>query len=123
MDSVGNKSTITDTVCVENCPKYELPNVFTPGSDGFNDFFKPFPYQYVKAVDIKIYNRWGNLVFETTDPDILWDGKNQKNNQPCTDGTYFYVCTVHEIYLKGTQPRVLKGFIQLLSNKGSSNSF
>jgi gliding motility-associated-like protein len=123
IDSVGNRSIITDTVCVENCPKYELPNVFTPGSDGRNDFFKPFPFQYVKSVDIKIYNRWGNLVFETTNPEILWDGKNQKNSQPCSDGTYFYVCTVNEIYLDGTRPKVLKGFIHLLSNKGSGNNF
>lgn len=122
IDSVGNKSLITDTICVDNCPKYDLPNVFTPGNDGFNDVFKPFPYQYVKDVNIKIYNRWGGLVFETSDPDILWDGENQKNGTQCTDGTYFYVCTVNEIYLEGTRPKILKGFIHLLRNKGSGNT-
>jgi len=110
-------------VCVDNCPVYELPNVFTPGSDGNNDVFKPFPYKFVQSIDIKIYNRWGNLVFESTDPAILWDGKNQKNGTPCSDGTYFYICTVNEIYLEGVQPKILKGFIHLLSNKGSSNGF
>jgi len=123
IDSVGNKSLLTDTVCVDNCPVYELPNVFTPGSDGNNDVFKPFPYKFVQSIDIKIYNRWGNLVFESTDPAILWDGKNQKNGTPCSDGTYFYICTVNEIYLEGVQPKILKGFIHLLSNKGSSNGF
>lgn len=120
IDSVGNESLVSDTICVDNCPTYELPNVFTPGSDGKNDFFRPFPYQYVESVSIQIYNRWGNLVFETTNPDILWDGKNQKNNKLCSDGTYFYVCTVNEIYLEGIKPRVLKGFIQILSNKGGN---
>lgn len=123
IDSVGNRSLLTDTVCVDNCPKYELPNVFTPGTDGNNDFFQPFPYKFVQSIDIKIYNRWGNLVFESTDPAILWDGKNQKNSTPCSDGTYYYVCTVNEIYLEGIQPKILKGFIHILSNKGSANGF
>ena len=121
IDSVGNESLVSDTVCIENCPSYELPNVFTPGNDGKNDFFRPFPYQYVSSVRIQIFNRWGNLVFETTNPDILWDGKNQKSNKLCSDGTYFYVCTVNEIYFEGIKARVLKGFVQLMSTKGNTN--
>ena len=116
-DSVGNESVYSDSVCVDNCPKYELPNVFTPGNDGMNDFFKPFPYQYVESVDIKIYNRWGNLVFESKDPDVMWDGKNQKGGKLCSDGVYFYTCTVNELYLEGIKPRVIKGFVSLMSNK------
>ncbi len=120
IDSVGNESEVSDTMCVDNCPTYELPNVFTPGQDGLNDFFRPFPYQYIESVSIQIYNRWGNLVFESEDPDILWDGKNQKSKKLCSDGTYFYVCKVNEIYLEGIKPRVIKGFIQILSNKGGN---
>jgi gliding motility-associated-like protein len=116
-DSVGNESVYSDSVCVDNCPKYELPNVFTPGNDGMNDFFKPFPYQYVESVEIKIYNRWGNLVFESKDPDVMWDGKNQKGGKLCSDGVYFYTCTVNELYLEGIKPRVIKGFVSLMSNK------
>ncbi len=117
IDSVGNESSYADSICVDNCPKYTLPNVFTPGNDGFNDYFKPFPYQYVESVELKVYNRWGNLVFETTDPQIMWDGKNEKSGKLCSDGVYFYVCNINEIYLNGLKSRVIKGYISLLSNK------
>lgn len=117
VDSVGNESVFSDSVCVDNCPNYSLPNIFTPGSDGFNDVFKPFPYRYVESVEMKIFNRWGNLVFETTNPDIMWNGKNQKGGAMSSDGVYFYVCTVNEKYLDGIRSRLLKGFVHLLRNK------
>ena len=140
VDSVGNESLFSDSVCVDNpngacegnngcifttsesgedaCLEYRLPNVFSPGSDGLNDLFKPFPYRFVASVDMQIFNRWGNLVYWTSDPDIMWDGTEMENNKPCVDGTYFYTCTVNEICLDGTQPRKLKGFITLMSTKG-----
>lgn len=117
VDSVGNESVFSDSVCVDNCPNYSLPNIFTPGSDGFNDVFKPFPYRYVESVEMKIFNRWGNLVFETTNPDIMWNGKNQKGGAMSSDGVYFYVCTINEKYLEGIRSRLLKGFVHLLRNK------
>ncbi|MCC7332676.1 MAG: gliding motility-associated C-terminal domain-containing protein [Flavobacteriales bacterium] len=116
-DSVGNESAYSDSVCVDNCPEYSLPNVFTPGNDGYNDFFRPFPYRYVESIEIKIFNRWGNLVFESNDPEIMWNGKNQKSGVMCSDGVYFYVCTVEEKYIDGKKPKVIKGFITLLRNK------
>ena len=142
VDSAGNESLFSDSVCVDNpngacignkgcvfksdaadeseCFIYRLPNVFTPGGDGHNDIFKPFPYRFVDIVDMQIFNRWGNLVYWTADPNILWEGINQENNKECADGTYYYVCTVNEVCLIGTEPRVIKGFITLLRNKGGS---
>ena len=140
IDSVGNESLYSDSVCIDNpngvcvgnngcvtksdatdeteCYIYRLPNVFTPGEDGLNDVFKPFPYRFVESVDMKIFNRWGNLVYWTSDPNILWDGTEQDSEKPCTDGTYFYTCTVNEQCLEGINPRKLKGFITLLKTKG-----
>lgn len=120
VDSVGNESVFSDSICVDNCPIYTLPNVFTPGSDNINDLFIPFPYRFVESINIEIFNRWGQLVFETNDPDILWDGTNQNTNTKSTDGTYFYVCTVNEIFLDGIKPRIIKGFITLIANKGNT---
>lgn len=117
VDSFANESPIINNVCVDNCPVYELPNVFTPNGDGINDFVIPLPYRYVKDVSIKIYDRWGLLMFETTDPDILWDGKSAQSKGQCPDGTYYYICTVNEIRVHGITPRVLKGFIQLINTK------
>lgn len=122
LDSTGNESPMLNKVCVDNCPEYGLPNVFTPNGDGFNDLFNSLPYRYIKDVDFKVYDRWGLLMFETTNPDVLWDGKNTSTKTPCTDATYFYVCTVNEIRLEGVTPRVLKGFIQLLQQKNKPSN-
>ena len=115
-DAVGNQSGYSNEVCFDTdiCDSYRLPNVFTPNGDGVNDFFRPFPYDYVESVDMYIYNRWGNLVFKTTNPDVLWDGTNQFTNKPCTAGVYFYVCDVNEYTLNGIRTRHLNGSVTLL---------
>lgn len=118
IDSTGNESLIESKQCVDNCPVYDLPNVFTPNGDGYNDLFTPLiPYKHIKDISMQIYNRWGVLMFETTDSDILWDGTNRNNKQACTDGVYFYIVTVNEIRVDGIIPQTLKGFIQLFNEK------
>ncbi len=117
-DSVGNESPVTTKICVDNCPVYELPNVFTPNGDNQNDLFMPLiPYRFIKDIDISIYDRWGLLMFHTIDPDIKWDGKNADSKKLCSDGTYYYVCTVNEIRVDGIRPHILKGFVQLIQTK------
>ncbi|MBK6832741.1 MAG: gliding motility-associated C-terminal domain-containing protein [Bacteroidetes bacterium] len=64
---------------------------------------------------MKVYNRWGTLVYETTDPAFLWDGKVIQSKLQATEGTYFYVCQVNEIRVKGIVPRDLKGFLQIFN--------
>lgn len=142
IDSANNESLFSDSVCIDNpngacagnngcvyktdetdeaaCFVYRLPNVITPGTDGHNDVFEPFPYRFVESVDMQIFNRWGNLVYQTENPDILWKGLNQDNDKECPDGTYFYTCTVNQSCLEGTEKRVIKGFITLIRNKGAS---
>lgn len=115
-DSLGNESPVSPKICVDNCPVYELPNVFTPNGDGKNDLFHPFPYSYVESVDITIYDRWGLVMFKTTDPDVNWNGKLNNTGNECPDGVYFYICKVNEIYLSGIVPVTLKGYFQLLRN-------
>lgn len=122
VDSNGNESPVITKICVDNCPVYELPNVFTPNGDGQNDLFIPLPYRFVKDIDIKIYDRWGLLMFETSNPDILWNGNNQSTKTLCTDGTYFYVCIVNEIRIDGIKPSVLRGFVQLIKQKAAPNN-
>ncbi len=116
IDSVGNQSVYSDSVCVsfEACSIYSIPNVFTPNHDGYNDLLKPYPYTSVEKIDIKIFNRWGNMVFETSDPDINWDGKNMKNKADCAQGTYFYVCDIYEITLLGTRQRTIHGGVTII---------
>ncbi len=115
IDSVGNESVFSNIVCVDNCPYYSLPNVFTPNGDGDNELYIPFPYRFIESIDIKIYDRWGGLVFETNDPDINWDGTNLQGNA-LAEGTFFYVCKVFEQRVDGIvqQPgEPLSGYIHL----------
>ena len=114
VDSVGNESFPTNISCIENCPEYELPNVFTPNGDGKNDLFIPFPYRFVKGVNFKVFNRWGIEVFSTTNIDLLWDGTDQTSGKPLSDGVYFYTCEVEQLFLNGTQKKQFNGTIQLI---------
>jgi len=114
VDSAGLESKNAIQVCVDNCPEYSLPNVFTPNGDGFNDFFHPFPYSYIKDIEIEIYDRWGVLMFKTTNPDINWDGKNSSTKGNCSDGVYYYICKVNSIHFDGIRTTTLKGFIELI---------
>lgn len=116
-DSFQNESPGLVKLCVDNCNIYKLPNVFTPNGDNINDVYQSVnTNNYVKQVDMKIYNRWGNLVFETTDPDINWDGRNHDNNKIVSSGVYYYICDVYEPRLSGIMLRNITGFIHVYSS-------
>jgi gliding motility-associated-like protein len=83
----GNKYGFRDTsysaeVCVEQFPDVFIPNAFRPGSF-FNSTFIPAE-RFVSAdgYDFKIFNRWGQSVFETTNPGQGWDGSFKNNYCP-----------------------------------------
>ncbi len=114
IDSIGNESVFSNIVCVDNCPLYVLPNVFTPNSDGSNDFFIPITQRFIDRIDIQIFNRWGNLIHENSNPKINWNGTNL-NGDELAEGVYFYVCKVYEKRVSGVilSDEVLSGYIEL----------
>ncbi|MBX2978406.1 MAG: gliding motility-associated C-terminal domain-containing protein [Flavobacteriales bacterium] len=116
LDSVGNESAFSVQVCGDNCPEYTLPNIFTPNGDGVNDLFGPFPYRGVKSIDLQVFNRWGQPVFESLDPDITWNGTHKDNGEPLSDGVYYYVCNVIFSRLAGDEVITLKGYVHLLGS-------
>ncbi|MFH0865043.1 MAG: gliding motility-associated C-terminal domain-containing protein [Bacteroidota bacterium] len=118
VDSFMNESSYSNIVCldIDSCNLYELPNVFTPDGDGYNDFFIPFPYDFVDHISLQIFNRWGKIIFTTENPDINWDGKNENTHVDCSEGVYFYICDVYEYKLEGLKKRTIQGFIHLLRN-------
>lgn len=67
----------------------DIPNVFTPNGDGVNDVFY-ISNSGVLFYKIQIYNRWGMLIFETSAPEISWDGRTQAGNE-VEEGTYYYL--------------------------------
>ncbi len=80
----------TDTSQVYDLCEYPilLPNAFTPNNDGHNDFFRIPAQNKNRLVKLRIYNRWGELVFSTADKSKGWDGSYKNNPQPT--GTYVY---------------------------------
>ncbi len=68
-----------------------LPNVFTPNDDNKNRIFLP-THSGIDQFNMKIYNRWGEIVFETNLLERGWDGRTFAGKE-CPDGTYYYVST------------------------------
>ncbi len=119
IDSFENESIPSPVICVDECFSYQIPNVFSPNGDGINDILRPFEFQEVEYIDLKIYNRWGQLVYETDDPLINWDGKHKDTNDLVSQGVYYYICDVYEKRLTGVEPRNITGFVYVYSEKGA----
>lgn len=68
--------------------KIYIPNAFSPNNDGFNDEFKPYGKD-VLLKKLKIFDRWGGLLFETNQPELGWDGT--RAGQPAIAGVYVYL--------------------------------
>ena len=115
IDSFDNESAFSNIECidVDSCSPYRLPNVFTPNGDGTNDFFIPYPYDFVEKVDMTILNRWGTMVFKTDDPDINWDGTDMNSGINCSEGVYFFNCDVYEFRIEGVKVRTIQGTVTL----------
>lgn len=81
-------------VLVEASPLVEegivVPNIFSPNNDGENELFFEIP-NAKNYVDMKVYNRWGQLIYETPGNYQPWDGRLQSNKKPAPDGVYFYL--------------------------------
>lgn len=116
-----NESIPSNVICVDNCPIYFLPNVFSPNGDGINDFFMPLPYKFIESVDMKIFNRWGGVIFETKDKDIMWNGHSNDGGDIASDGVYYYTVIVNTIRLSGIEPIEMSGYFHLLGGKNQEN--
>lgn len=65
-----------------------FPLSFTPNNDGLNDFFQVFHSETVTEGSIKIFDRWGEIIFQSNDINFKWDGT--MNGRKIPDGVYFY---------------------------------
>ncbi|HXD79714.1 MAG TPA: gliding motility-associated C-terminal domain-containing protein [Puia sp.] len=105
-DSLGCKDTATQVIDVLKTCFIAVPGAFTPNGDGVNDYL--YPLNALKAVNLefRIYNRWGQLVFETTDWLKRWDGTIGGQQAPA--GVYVWMLsyvdgdTGKRIFQKGT---------------------
>jgi gliding motility-associated-like protein len=114
MQVVTNQFGCSDTtireVFVEPFTLY-IPNTFIPDGDNLNDIFIPKTAFTIDEWNFQIYNKWGEVIFETEQCDSGWDGTFE--NQPCQDGTYIYVLK----YKSCDQPYIwqkVEGFVNLI---------
>ena len=88
---------VCKTVHADRTKLVDVPHAFSPNGDGENDILYIHGVG-IDKVSLKIYNRWGQVVFETKSMDKGWDGTFKNSGQP-TD-TYAYV--LQATYLDGT---------------------
>lgn len=109
--SYQSKAQSNDVFVKDSVSGIVLPNVFTPNFDSINDVFKP-RLDEITQLSFNIYNRWGNLIFETDKVNGFWDGRTT-SGEPCPDGVYFCTLTATGIDNKTYK---LSGFVQLFTN-------
>jgi gliding motility-associated-like protein len=85
-------------------PMIYVPSVFTPNADGLNDRLHPIYVGILQLEKFAVYNRWGQLVFSTSDTKKGWDGS--VGGKKAATGTYVWIATARN-YLN--QPLILKG--------------
>jgi hypothetical protein len=124
VDRSGNESELSDPVCLDNCPYYELPNIFSPNNDHCNDVFSAYNNRptggesgeenvcvtteaskercarFVNDVTFKVYNRWGKQVYfyttiGTADRTIYIDWDGRATDgTDLSAGVYYYIAQV-----------------------------
>lgn len=109
----GCTDVATKEIVVVSPPEYDQPNGFTPNGDGSNDYFT-INAKNVQELEVVILNRWGNVVFESTDVDFKWNGKIHNTGADCSEGVYFYKFTLLDY--SGNE-HVEHGYIHLFRNQ------
>jgi gliding motility-associated-like protein len=105
---LGCSDTICKSVEIDVDISIGVPNAFSPDGDGQNDYFKVYGYG-IDKLDFRVFNRWGQLVFQTDDRHIGWDGTFNGKQQEME----VYAWTVNVTFLTG-EKRKLKGNVTLV---------
>lgn len=133
VDSKGQESDPSDPVCNDNCPYFDVPNVFTPNGDGCNDVFSASEAaqgpcgtaaivkcsRFIKQITFHVYNRWGKEVYSFTSGNgnpvtIDWNGRD-KSGAMLEPAVYYYIA---DVTFDRVDPLVqrqrYKGWVQLI---------
>jgi len=87
-----------------------IPNAFSPNNDGRNDVFSASGIGYTQ-LQMLIFDRWGNLVFNQTSDNPAWQGENMFKSSICQQGVYVYKVIVKNIFDKQEE---FKGTVTLI---------
>jgi len=127
VDRSGNESELSEMICRDNCPFFELPNVFTPNGDLVNDTFRVFRNddkctRFIESVNFKVVNRWGRevFVFNSSQAEgeanllIDWDGRTNDGTALATGIYYYEADVVFDVLDPNQKMGEFKGWIHLL---------
>jgi len=100
---------VSNTIAVEKPLTLYAPNAFSPDGDGVNDFFS-IKGQGAENFSLEVYNRWGQMVYQSDDLNEQWNGEYRGSQVPM--GTYVY--QVKAINVSGDKTMVKKGSVVLV---------
>jgi gliding motility-associated-like protein len=109
MDSTQTCSS-TDNVMIFVERPIIIVNTFSPNGDGVNDGWVIRNIESFPKCLVKIYNRWGSLVWKSDGYPNPWDGTNMYNDQVLPDGTYFYIIELNSTIFKNPY----QGWVQIV---------
>jgi hypothetical protein len=133
LDRSLNESPFSEPLCIDNCPSYVLPNVFTPNGDGINDTFTPLYStnnsipgfdnsncpRFVLSVNFKVFDRSGKEVYDfgtEREKSVLlnWNGKTSLGRE-LPAGIYYYYAEVNfDVLSQAESKKSYKGWVQIL---------
>jgi gliding motility-associated-like protein len=94
----GCLDTASEEVTVEDVFAFYAPNAFTPNGDGINENFIPQMNNYdISTFEFYVYNRWGELIYETNSPDSPWNGRAKKGKNVAQQDVYSWLVYVNEM--------------------------
>lgn len=110
INEFGCRDTVKHSIRINGEPTIFIPNAFSPDGNNVNDIFIPKMYG-VREFNMKIYDRWGDLIFTSIDSEIGWNGKINGTGELVKDDIYIYI-----IYLRDLlgNPRTYKGRITVI---------
>lgn len=91
LEAFNECQTVIDTLVIKPCQICDMraPNIFSPNADGKNDRLQFFANCEILSFELKIFSRWGDLLFESRDPSQTWDGNFRGEASP--GGVYVWV--------------------------------
>jgi gliding motility-associated-like protein len=119
-DSITYKVVITDAAGCKDSTRVTVrvfrteaqvfvPTAFTPNGDGHNDYFRPIPVGIARFEYFRVYNRWGELVYNNISGETGWDGRLNGRDQ--ASGTYVWLLKGVDF---GGRPIMQKGHVTLI---------
>lgn len=110
----GCKDSKTEYIKVTNDFQVYIPNSFTPNNDGLNDVFKPEMegLEFVTRYNFQIFNRWGEVVFETEDPEMGWVGNPMGEDYYAESEGYSYQLIIGVV--QSAEVKVYRGLLTMI---------